>query len=180
MDKAAVFIDNGYFKQVLASHGTKYLRFDAFSRWVCERINAEWYRTYFYDCMPYQSNPPTQEERERFSRANSFIYSLENLPRFQVRLGKLIKLPNGVFKQKGVDIKLTIDLLKLSLGGMIQKAILVGSDSDFVPVIQEAKNEGIIVFSCFSRNPGCGIHDELYKTCDDEIELTTDILKEIK
>ncbi|MCX6814315.1 MAG: NYN domain-containing protein, partial [Candidatus Aenigmarchaeota archaeon] len=150
MDKAAVLIDNGYFKRVVAALSAEGLDFEQFSQWLCKKVNAEWYRTYFYDCMPYQSNPPTEEERERTSRMDKFIYSLKKLPRFEIRLGNLIKLPYGGFKQKGVDIKLTIDLVKLSIRRDIQKAVLVACDSDFVPAVQEAKNEGVLVFSCFS------------------------------
>jgi len=180
MDKAAVFIDNGYFKRVLRATSAQGINLEAFSKWLCSRVNAEWYRTYFYDCMPHQSNPPTDQERQMFSRMNRFIYSIGKLPRFQVRMGRLIRLPDGHFKQKGVDIQLTIDLLRLSLRRDIQKAILVACDSDFVPAVQEARNEGVLVFACFSRAGGCGIHDELHTNCDDRIELKAESFNEMK
>jgi hypothetical protein len=78
MDKAGVLIDNGYFKRVVTALSAGGLDFEQFSQWVCKKVNAEWYRTYFYDCMPYQSNPPTLEERERTSRMDKFIYSLKS------------------------------------------------------------------------------------------------------
>ena len=62
---------------------------------------------------------------------------------------------------------------------MYKKVILVAYDSDFVPAVQEAKNEGLIVYACFSRITGTGIHDELHSICDDRIELTADILSKI-
>jgi uncharacterized LabA/DUF88 family protein len=179
MDKAAVFIDNGYFKRVLKALSAQGLDYNKFSRWICSKINAELYRTYFYDCMPYQSNPATDEERERFSKMEKYVYSLRKQPRCEVRLGRLIRYPDGKFKQKGVDILLTIDLTKLSFRGDIQKAVLVACDSDFVPAVKESRGEGIIVISCYSEAPGCGIHDELHTSCDDRIEITQKIIKEI-
>jgi len=179
MDKAAILIDNGYFKRAMSILGAGGLDFEQFSEWLCKKVNAEWYRTYFYDCMPHQSSPPTLEERERTSKMNRFVYSLKKLPRFEIRLGNLIRLSTGEFKQKGVDIKLTIDLVRLSIRRDIQKAVLVACDSDFVPAVQEAKNEGILVFACYSRARGCGIHDELHSVCDDRIELTPEILKQM-
>ena len=179
MDKVAIFIDNAYFKRVLHAFSAHGLAYDKFSRWLCSRTNSELYRTYIYDCMPYQRSPPTAEEKERFSRMDKYIYSLRKQSRTEVRLGRLIRLPDGKFKQKGVDILLTIDLLKHSLRRDAQKAVLVACDSDFVPVVKEARNEGTIVIACFSRAAGCGIHDELHSTCDDRIELTPKIMKEV-
>ncbi|MFQ6052342.1 MAG: NYN domain-containing protein [Candidatus Hydrothermarchaeota archaeon] len=147
MDKAAVFIDGGYFSYVLKAFGEPKIDFEAFSNKLCENANAERFRTYYYDCMPYQSSPPTEEEKERYSRMDRFIISLKKLPRFEVRLGKLGRITRFgqvEFIQKRVDNLLTVDLVRLSWTGKIHKAILVTGDSDFVPVVEEAKNAGVL------------------------------------
>jgi len=89
MDKAAVFIDGGYFAKILQGFGEPRLNFEDFSNELCKRSNAERFRTYFYDCMPYQGDPPTPEEKRRYKDKQSFITYLSKLPRFEVRLGKL-------------------------------------------------------------------------------------------
>ena len=45
-------------------------------------------RTYYYHCPPYQSNPPTEEERARFSSKQKFFGALSRLSRFQLCLDR--------------------------------------------------------------------------------------------
>lgn len=100
--QTAVFIDGGYWAAILRDEfGTMVIdsvtrqprvvppRVD-FARLV-ELMAAgnEMLRAYYYYCMPYQSNPPTQEESERYARARRFLDALSRLPRFEIRLGKL-------------------------------------------------------------------------------------------
>jgi hypothetical protein len=76
--------------------------------------------------MPYQSNPPTYEEKSRYSNAHKFIQSLKKKPRFEVRLGRLQKTHSGTgieYSQKGVDVMLAVDLVKMSWDKQIQKAL---------------------------------------------------------
>ncbi len=66
MGKIAIFIDGGYLDKVLYhDHGSKKLNY----RGLAEEITKpdEILRTYYYHCLPYQSNPPTEEERQRFA-----------------------------------------------------------------------------------------------------------------
>lgn len=48
-------------------------------------------------------------------------------------------------KQKGVDMKIGLDIASLSLKKQVEKIILITGDSDFVPAIKMARREGIIV-----------------------------------
>lgn len=47
------------------------------------------------------------------------------------------------FSQKGVDMKIGIDITYLSLKGMVDQIILIAGDSDFVPAAKLARREGI-------------------------------------
>src|SRR5207249_2709617 len=81
-----VFIDGGYLDKVCLLAG---LRVDL-QKLVAEMAGGdELLRAHYYHCMPYQSNPPTTEERERFAAMDRFMTTLRRLPRFEVRLGKL-------------------------------------------------------------------------------------------
>ncbi len=108
--RAAVFIDNGYLSKVVPN-GTK-IDFEKFCTAVCG--DKERLRTYFYDCMPYRSEPPTEEEKSRYAGYCKFRDIIENLPRFQMRFGKLRKNRNGSFEQKRVDILMAVELVRLS------------------------------------------------------------------
>ncbi len=47
-------------------------------------------------------------------------------------------------KQKGVDIKIGLDIATLALKKLVQKIVLISGDSDFVPASKLARVEGII------------------------------------
>lgn len=46
-------------------------------------------------------------------------------------------------RQKGVDIKIGIDIASLALKKMVEKIILVSGDADFIPAAKLARREGI-------------------------------------
>ena len=46
-------------------------------------------------------------------------------------------------KQKGVDMRIGLDIASLSLKGMVDQIILISGDGDFVPVAKLARREGI-------------------------------------
>ncbi len=169
MDRYAVFIDGGYAKKIPDQFGGKRVSYLKFSQ--CPEIakGQERLRTYYYDCPPYTSSPPTPEERARKASFDRFVARLDSESRFQVRLGRLAKHSNGPnppqFEQKMVDILLAVDLVQLSVQHQIQRAVLLANDSDFVPAIQVAKNAGVVVELYHLAYPKP--HTELKSACDD-------------
>lgn len=47
------------------------------------------------------------------------------------------------FKQKGVDMRIGLDIASLAQKRLVDQIILIAGDSDFVPVIKHARREGI-------------------------------------
>ena len=47
------------------------------------------------------------------------------------------------FRQKGVDIKIGLDIALRALKNMVDQIILISGDSDFVPAAKPARREGI-------------------------------------
>ena len=167
MARWAVLIDGGYLNKILESeHDKAHLHYGLLSDHVCS--GADRLRTYYYHCMPYQSNPPTPEEQQRYRAMSQFKYNLEKLPRFLFRQGKLQKIGN-TFRQKRVDILIAVDLVRLSSTHQIDTAVLFTGDSDMVPAIEVAKDEGVVVQLYYSPN---AVHDELLKACDERFEIT--------
>jgi uncharacterized LabA/DUF88 family protein len=176
MDKAIVFIDGGYYAKVRRNvFNDAPIKLDKFSELLCSKHNCERVRTYFYDCMPYQSDPPTADESWRTAQKNKFIYNLRKLPRFEFRAGRLQKI-GTTFNQKGVDTLFSVDLVTYAYSGRIDKAILVTGDSDFVPAIMVAKDTGTVVILYYSRGPGVYAHDELLNVVDEKYEITQEIV----
>ena len=180
MERTAIFLDGGYIKKAAMELGSPYPDLLKLSELLCELSpGARRFRTYYYDCMPYQGNPPTSEERDRHQRMDRFVASIRKLPSFEVRLGRLQRTQDG-FRQKMVDILLSIDLTRLASKQSIQRAILVTGDSDFVPAVKLAKDDGVTVHLFFARGKTVGIHDELYTVCDERTELTKSIFEKAR
>ncbi len=66
-------------------------------------------------------------------------------------------------KQKGVDIKIGLDIATLALKKLVQKIVLISGDSDFVPAAKLARVEGII----FTLDPmGNPVREDLEEHID--------------
>lgn len=171
-NRAAVFIDGAYLTKILdVDFGKPKIDLSAFSDILCG--DYERLRTYYYNCMPYQSGLPTEEERRRFSAMDKFVYTLKKLPRFDVKLGRL-ECIGGEFVQKRVDIAMAVDMVRLSCGRMIGKAIVVTGDSDFVPAIEASKESGVVVILYYSPS---SVHDELLLSVDESVIISADLIK---
>lgn len=185
MDKVAVFIDEGYLSNLTKNYfkdsdgKPRRINFSDFSEKLVSEIEGELLRTYYYHCPPYQSAYPTEEEKVRKSNYDKFNYALRQLRKFQVRSGRLKKVYNEKgepdFMQKGVDVLLAIDMVKLAMKGAIQKAIIVSGDSDFVPAVRAIKDEGVSMHIFYHNNKtehGREYSDYLVQECDEKHELT--------
>jgi uncharacterized LabA/DUF88 family protein len=63
-----------------------------------------------------------------------------------------------VFKEKGVDVKIAVDMVSLSCDKRAKEIILCSSDSDLQPAIEEIKKRGSsCVYLGFEANPNKGL-----------------------
>lgn len=177
MERLAIFIDGAYLEKVL-QHEFGGIRVDLgkLAQELSQRYSL--LRTYYYHCPPYQSSPPTPEEIDRKQRKDRFFRSLEQLPRFQVRLGKLAfrgQDVNGkpIFHQKRADLMLGVDLVQLSATRQIQAAVILAGDSDFVPAVEAAKQNGVLIRLVHgpASNSAASVHQELWGICDERQEI---------
>lgn len=170
MGRIAIFIDAAYLQFTLREF--KSPRID-FEKLVSEMAGGrEILRSYYYDCEPYQSDPPTPEEKKRFGGAQRFHYALDRIPRFQVRLGKLAFRglnENGkpIFQQKRVDIQMGVDMVLLAAKHQISDAVILAGDSDFLPAIDAAKPEGVVIHLFHGDRP----HADLVAKCDERTRI---------
>ncbi|TXT54845.1 MAG: NYN domain protein [Candidatus Thorarchaeota archaeon] len=183
MNRAAVFIDIGYFGKVLKyCFDEPRIDFEKFSNYLCE--DKERLRTYVYDCPPYISQEPTDEEERRHENHERFASSLTKLNRFVVRLGKTAhNASTGEFYQKRVDVLLTVDLMRMAWGKQIGTAIMVTGDSDFVPAIESAKDAGVLTKiyyrDCYDSQGRAMTRtlDELLEVCDECIVIDDSLIE---
>jgi uncharacterized LabA/DUF88 family protein len=171
MNRIAIFIDAAYFQYVLREEfGSPRIDFGKLATKMAG--GREILRTYYYDCLPYQSNPPTIDEADRFSKRQRFHYALARNPRFQVRLGRLEYRGNDasghpIFEQKRVDILMGVDLALLAAKHQIADAAVLAGDSDFLPAIEAAKPEGVVIHLFHGGSP----HRDLVSACDERTRI---------
>ena len=128
---------------------------------------------------------------DEFIWANDFYKELKHQRKFALRMGKISesqifynlkfeatkKLLNGAItvdqlttadffiniEQKGVDMKIGVDISSLAYKKQVNQIILISGDSDFVPAAKQARREGID----FILDPmGAPIKDDLYEHID--------------
>ncbi len=181
MGRAAIFVDGAYLDFVMREEFSG-LRIDYGKLPVALLpVGVDLLRTYYYHCPPYQSNPPTQEERDRKAGFDRFHAALMKLPRYEVRLGMLAKRVNdqtGVvrFEQKRVDILLAVDLVRLAAKGQIAEALVIAGDSDFLPAVQTAKDDGVLIRVIHGKSP----HDALLNAADERMRIDKKLIDTIK
>ena len=70
--------------------------------------------------------------------------ALKRSDRTEVTIGSNDIIPN--VHQKGVDMRIGLDIASLTLKGQVQVIVLVTGDSDFVPAMKFARREGAHLF----------------------------------
>lgn len=182
--RVACFIDGGYLDKILQNQfGYAKIDYSKLAEWMAD--GKELLRTYYYNCLPHQSSTPTKEEAERYAGKERFYHTLKKLPRFAVRLGKLE--PRGVtsdgriiFEQKRVDTYLGVDIAKLCVKQQVTHIAILTGDSDFIPAVEVAKEEGIFVCLFHSALKDFEAHRELKDACDERIAITKELIDSIK
>ena len=162
MQREAIFIDGSYLDTIVKIElKDRRLNYSSFIRSL-KSDKYEHLRTYYYHCRSLSKSEGGRSEEIR-NKMNKFFSGLEKIPKFELKFGEL-KIYNGVPKQKGVDVQLSVDLVRLSCRRHIQKAIVVAGDQDFKPAVQAAKDAGVLVKLIYFPQ---SISDELLKTCDE-------------
>lgn len=76
-------------------------------------------------------------------------------------------------KQKGVDMKIGLDIASLAFKKQVDKIILIAGDSDFVPAAKLARTEGIdFVLDSLGSDirDSLSLHIDGRRTCDDKFK----------
>lgn len=171
-----VFIDAGYLYFISKHFGKgKSLRYkiENFAINLAKSKGFECKKIYFYTAPPYQSSKPTQEENNRKANYDKFISKLRNTkPQIIVKEGRCQKI-GDTYQQKGVDTLITMDLSRIPKKEGINEIILLTSDTDFVPIIKDLKEDGIeVILAYFTdrrRKSAFSLSNHLWKVCKNKI-----------
>ncbi len=89
-----------------------------------------------------------------------FSYLQSNIQGIEIVRGH-IQNYNGVYKEKGVDVRIALDLFRLAIEDSYDKAILISSDSDLLPAVRMVQAKGKEVeYIGFSHNPSLALVKE--------------------
>ena len=130
------------------------------------------FRVFYYDCSPFDGKvkKPGDTVETDYSQTKAYtakervLKSVAQKERFAVRLGELsfdgwseVKKTDpatGVettdyvpkLRQKGVDMKVGLDMAYMALKHTVDKVVLVAGDSDFVAPMKFVRREGLQVY----------------------------------
>ena len=144
-----IFIDEAFLSKLSKHFGNgEYIRFDRFdfAKKLSERERLNLKKVFLYIAPPFQSPIPSKDEEIKREGYDRLIIKLKEKG-IIISEGRCQRLKiDGEFQynQKAVDILLAMDLMNIPLKyHSVKNIILISSDSDFVPIIQNLKEHCI-------------------------------------
>jgi len=166
--KLMAFVDGGYLReQCKVKIGTDDINYEKLKHRLESEFNAscggkysgDLIRIYYYDGIVEPDEQEYKEQKKRFSK-------IKNIDGYDVRLCRLTRTgenKSGPLKQKGVDVKLAIDMLSKAYQGDYDFALLVAGDNDFLDLVEAVKDSKKRVFGFYFRE---NVSDELLDSFD--------------
>lgn len=135
------------FKQLLGFNYEKFAEWLAYGRDIVKCI-------YYVALVRGEKDNPKSEELVR--NQQRLFASLQNQG-WEVKKGYMI-VHDKDYKEKGVDVRLAVDILDMAYQNEYDTAIVVSSDTDLIPAIIRAKELGkSIEYIGFSHRPSFGM-----------------------
>jgi uncharacterized LabA/DUF88 family protein len=165
--RVIILIDGGYLRVKSNKAGKVYNPdfIDAFAR-KCVAPDEEIFRVLYYDCAPYSGTVklPVSGDQYTFGGSDKWLEELACKDLFAVRRGVLkfrgfkpkrtpvnpIGPPTDAdfgpdFEQKGVDMRIGLDIAAYSANHATDRIILVSNDTDCVPAMKYGRKSGLQV-----------------------------------
>ena len=164
------FLDGGYIDKVLRGERLSY------EKLVQEMVAPdELFRAHYYHCLPPGSDTASEEEL-------IFFKALAQIPKFEVRLGKLGYKEDAdgkrIYHQKRVDVMLAVDMVETAVSGKISKVALFSCASDLIPAVEAVKRQHVSVTVWHGgKSENTRASNELLRIADERRELTKEMVK---
>jgi uncharacterized LabA/DUF88 family protein len=144
-ERVAIYIDGGNTYKRLKSLGfpSGGSRFDysTFANYLAGGRNLISKRYY----VGVVRNIDNSEKAEKMVRSQQKFLDSLSLESFEIKRGKIM-YDDGKIREKGVDVKIALDIVIGAVSDLYDTAIIVSSDTDLVPAIKyviKAKNKKI-------------------------------------
>ena len=186
MKRLILLIDGGFLRVAARKAGHDYTP-DFIAEFAHQSFTPEeeLWRILYYDCAPYHGEQklPISGQAQRFDSSDGWLKELARKDLFAIRLGvlkfrgyKLKKRPKGSienlcdddfrpdFEQKGVDMRIGLDIASYAGQKAIDRIALVTADTDCVPAMKYARKSGAQVV--LITLPGSIVPEELTAHAD--------------
>ncbi len=171
-ERVAIFIDGSNLYRTLKDNmGRQDLDYSKFAqRLVGKRTLL---RLYYYGAIVDQFKDP-----ERSKKQQQFFFNLQKTPYLELRRGRL-NTYGDIEVEKGVDVLLAVDMLKLGWSHAYDTAILVSHDDDFSSAVLAVKEMGrhVECAGCTAQNMEKRMAQHLAEVSDKVIELDRNFLE---
>lgn len=164
MKKSIIQIDGGHLRALAQGDTQQYT--PAFIERFAQSLlltDEEVVRVLYYDCAPYQGTQrrPVSGTNQNFGKSDGWLRDLAQRDLFAVRLGILkwrgwkprnvlaqgAKITDQDFKpdfeQKGVDLRIGLDIATYAMDRLVDRIILVTGDTDLIPAMKLARRCGV-------------------------------------
>ena len=166
MERVVIFIDGSNFYHALKGcFGTAAIDFAKLATLLAG--SRKLVRIYYYNAPINQA-----EEPDKFRNQQRFFNQLRLVPYLDLKLGRLEKR-RGTVVEKGVDVNIAVDMLRLAYKDTYDTAILISGDGDFAAAVEAVKDLGKHVENAFPRK---GWSRHLRNACDKFVKLSEDFL----
>ena len=92
------------------------------------------YRIFYYDCYPFAKNNNWHLHTNKVKELLKGTLKVEDIKEEDVYID---------IRQKGIDMKIGVDIASMALKKFVDRIVLVSGDADFVPAAKLARREGI-------------------------------------
>ena len=145
LERIMIFIDGGYIRKIF----NDLFGDDNIHYWKVRNDLQKWYdnvnsnpfranliRAYYYDGI-------TDEKDEKYHQQRKYFDELKERSVFiDIGLAEAVKLSNGTYRQKGVDVLMAIDSLSMAYQDLYDSGLFLLGDRDFIPLIEAIKSTG--------------------------------------
>jgi len=152
---------------------------------ACALAGEEIFRILYYDCAPYEGTAilPVSGKPKTFYGNDAWMHELSKKNLFAIRRGVLKfrgfvprKIPltptkplddsdfKPQFEQKGVDMRIGLDMAIISAHRAVEMIVLATNDTDCIPAMKHARRSGVqvalIVVPGYSPSPELLAHSD--------------------
>ena len=174
MSKTILYIDGEnirhYLKSVLVAEGIGEKDFNLenfdlstlFDQVLQGLVVAE--KRYYAAKLRFHKDTPSKSNelilKQRIQKSNLEASGIKFILGGNVRAQDLIVAgkKKTIFREKGVDVKIAVDIVANSFDKIVETVILCSSDSDLQPAVKEAIGRGVsVIYLGFEMNPNKGL-----------------------